>query len=369
VSEPERPTDPELARLLLEELRRNEAALGAGAPMAGARRAVHTLKGSAGVAGQRGLAESLARIERRLSADDGAALADARLRVAEAIAALAAGKPIPSPAWPDPPDDLSATSLDPAATARYVAEMADRLERLDGALAASGDDMGAALAVFRDIHAMKGAALAVADEVTAWFCHGLEDLLRRGQRSEQGAREALSEIARWRGLLAEMIVAPERALEALRLLARPSRLPSFPPAAGALPLPPRRPEAFHGGPASGPAPRGDTPSGELDIRGLAEGDATLRVPTATIDRLFERVRQLGQARAEVADGAALAQGTAIRARALRMELTEALRLIGPPKPWGAPAAALRRIEQSARDLGAFAERLAREGGSRARAPR
>jgi two-component system chemotaxis sensor kinase CheA len=37
-------------------------------------------------------------------------------------------------------------------------------------------------------------------------------------------------------------------------------------------------------------------------------------------------------------------------RQLRAELAEALRLIGPPRPWGAPAAALRRVERAAEML-------------------
>ena len=37
-------------------------------------------------------------------------------------------------------------------------------------------------------------------------------------------------------------------------------------------------------------------------------------------------------------------------RRLRAELAEALRLIGPPRPWGAPAAALRRVEHAAQTL-------------------
>jgi two-component system, chemotaxis family, sensor kinase CheA len=49
-----------------------------------------------------------------------------------------------------------------------------------------------------------------------------------------------------------------------------------------------------------------------------------------------------------------------RARMLRMVLTEALRLIGPPRPWGAPALALQRIEQTAREVSVFAEQLDRE---------
>src|SRR6185369_17487962 len=105
----------------------------------------------------------------------------------------------------------------------YTAEMQDRLERVDRALAATGNDGQAALAAFREVHAMKGAALAVSDEVTAWFCHGLEERLRAAERSADAAKQALADLTRWRGVLAEMLVAPDRALETLRLLARPSR--------------------------------------------------------------------------------------------------------------------------------------------------
>ena len=339
----ERAADPELARLLLEELRRHEPELADDAPALGQRRALHALKGSAGIAGARGLSESLARLERRFIAGDPRAVADARLLVADAATALAAGQSIGAPVWPEPPEDLRAVARDTGATG-YASEMQDRLARLDRALAATGDDVTAALAAFRDVHAMKGAALAVSDEVTAWFCHGLEELLRAGQSSDDAARKALAELTRWRGVLAEMIVAPDRALETLRLLSRPSRLPSLPPSS--LPLPPRRPD----------------PALEAEARAQSD-DATLRVPTATIDRLLERVRQLGQVRAEVAAGAGAAGGLATRARGLRKELAEALRLIGPPRPWGAPAAAIRRVDAAARELGDVAERLDHEAAT------
>src|SRR6185437_8284564 len=68
-----------------------------------------------------------------------------------------------------------------------------------------------------------GAALAASDEAMAWFCHGLEEILRAGQRSEDASRKALAELTRWRGVLAEMIAAPDRALETLRLLSREGR--------------------------------------------------------------------------------------------------------------------------------------------------
>jgi len=330
---------PELIRLLLDELRKHAPALEPGAPDAAQRRAVHALKGSAGIAGERGLAEHLARIERRLLAGDPAAVTEARAVVAEAAATLATGRALAAPSWPEPPADLRAMPLDATVTARYLSEMQDRLARVDGALAASGDDMAAALSAFRDVHAMKGAAHAVADDVTAWFCHGLEERLRAGQRSEDEARKALAELTRWRGVLAELIVAPERALETLRLLSRPRRLPSLPPQED--PPPTRR------------------PSQEPPEAGPPSEDTTLRVSTTTLDRLFERVRLLGQSRGEVVDGATMAGSLAVRARGLRLELAEALRLIGPPRPWGAPAAAIRRVEQVAREMGHLTERLER----------
>lgn len=342
MSEPPRATDPELARLLLEELVRHGPELADEATVPGQRRALHALKGSAGIAGERGLSESLARLERRFMAGDAGAVVAARDLVADAAAALAAGRPIGASVWPEPPDDLRAVPRDTSSTG-YATEMQDRLARLDRALGATGDDITASLAAFRDVHAMKGAALAVSDEVTSWFCHGLEERLRAGQSSDEAAREALAELTRWRGVLAEMIVAPDRALETLRLLARPSRPPSTPP-------------------SSPPKPRRLDPALEVEARAQSD-DATLRVPAATIDRLLERVRQLGQVRAEVADGAAAARGLSARARALRKELAEALRLIGPPRPWGAPAAAILRVDETARELGAVAALLDHEAAT------
>ena len=350
------PIDPELTRLLLEEVVRHEPALAPERPDAEQRRAIHALKGSAGIAGERGLSEALARLERRVLAGDPRAVYDARLLIIQAREALAAGRPVSTAVWPEPPEDLRATPINPSLAVHYTAEMQDRLERVDRALAATGDDGQAALAAFREVHAMKGAALAVSDEVTAWFCHGLEERLRAAERSEEAARRALAELTRWRGVLAEMLVAPDRALETLRMLSRPRRIPSLPPSVGPLPLPPRRP-SLEQPPTSDPEPRSQVPSAPAAMN---PDDATLRVPTATLDRLFERVRQLGQARSQVNEGADLVRGMSARARKLRRGLAEALRLIGPPRPWGAPAAAIHRIEAAAQQLAGFSDTLERE---------
>lgn len=345
MSDSARPVDPELGRLLLEELRRYEPALGPDSSTGEQRRALHALKGSAGIAGERWLSETLARLERRLIAGDLKAIADARGLLAEASAALAAGDPIAAPLWPEPPVDLCATPIDPLLHGTYTAEMQDRIERIDRALAA-GDDVQAALAAYREVHAMKGAALAVSDEVTTWFCHGLEERLRVFSSSEALSTRALAELTRWRGVLAELVVAPDRGLMTLRRLTRSSDAPSRSPPGSSLQMPPTHPSLETAGEPDAP-------------RNPVSEDATLRVPTATLDRLFERVRQFGQARAQVLDGAELVQGMAGRARSLRGVLAEALRLIGPPRPWGAPAAAIQRVEQTAREIFLFAERLER----------
>src|SRR5262245_58872973 len=100
--------DPELTRLLLEELRRHEGDLRE--PHA-QRRALHGIKGSAGIAGERALFEAFARVERRMSTGDPRAAEDAWVLVAVARAALEQGRPIPSSVWPEPPDDLAARPI------------------------------------------------------------------------------------------------------------------------------------------------------------------------------------------------------------------------------------------------------------------
>ena len=50
----------------------------------------------------------------------------------------------------------------------------------------------------------------------AWFCHGLEERLRRGATSREAASAALQEIAKHRAVLGGLLDEPEAALAALR---------------------------------------------------------------------------------------------------------------------------------------------------------
>lgn len=327
--------DAELAALLLLELERHARGLAPGAALDDQRRAVHALRGSTGMAGLGPLSEAFGRLERRLGAADADAAGEARALVTEARAALAEGRPIELPAWPTPPPGLAARRLEAAEAQLYAAEMRDRLARLDAVTASPSSDVEGVVEARRHVHAMKGAALALGDEVTAWFCHGLEERLRGAEAGPDEARRAQRELVRWRGVLAEIVVAPERALEALsRTTAAPAREPE---ARGA---------ADPGADTTGPR---------------AHDDASLRVSMATLDRLFERVRVVSESRSSFAGCAAEVQHEAAQARQLGRALLDALRLIGPPRPWGAPVAAIATIERSARELARMGDRLEAQG--------
>ena len=324
------PRDPELTRLLTMELERHLVALeeNAGkrdeAALEATRRTVHALKGSAGLAGEPELASAMQRLERRLRERDETALEDILETVKRAIGRLSKGETAIDQAWPEPPPDLVPHALEPNVRAQYVAEVVDRLAQIDEALGSSVDPLDAASAVYRHVHTMKGAASAAGDEPMAWFCHGLEERLRNGSSSRETATGALNEVAKYRAVLGGLLDEPEAALATLRGLPARSR-------------PPNRPSSH---PSAWP---------DDEVR-PAEGDATIRVSAQSVDRLLDHVGGIAVARERVAARVVRASAQARNLRRLRAELAEALRLIGPPRPWGAPAAALRRVEHAAQSL-------------------
>lgn len=339
------PRDPVLTRLLLAEVERQLEALESASTIEEHRRVLHAIKGSAGVAGEQGLFITLANLERSVQEGRPGALARARTLLTEVAAALRSDAPLPIPTWPDPPEDLTPRPLSTDDPAGYVAATRDRVARIDAALESSAPDDEVLQAAYREVHAMKGAALAVGDGVTSWFCHGLEERLAAARSDESDVRRALDELGRWRGILAELAVAPDEALSTLRARARRS---SRPPSELQLPLPPRRPALDS--------------SHESELPRSARDDS-VRVSSDLLDRLFERVRQVSQARGVVQGGASESHQAALQARQLHGRLAEALRLIGPPRPWGAPAAAIQRIDETARELAEMAARQERESVS------
>jgi two-component system chemotaxis sensor kinase CheA len=76
-----------------------------------------------------------------------------------------------------------------------------------------------------------------------------------------------------------------------------------------------------------------------------------------VDRLLDRLASIGVVRERITARVESSREQSRELRRLRADLSEALRLIGPPRPWGAPAAALRRIEWTATALDALGEEL------------
>ncbi len=317
--------DPELTRLLIQELSRHLKTLEAPARDADAcRRAVHALKGSAGLAGETELSSSLQRLERRVRDADDRAIDEARDLVRSSIELLSSGKSAQTTTWPMPPDNLVPGVVDPSLRATYAAEITDRLRAIDVCLESQGDPVEVAAVAYRHLHTMKGTAGAVGDELTSWFCHGLEERLK-GATYHDGAIAALQELARYRTVLGALLDDPIAALRTLQGgTARPSAVPSR---GGTL-----RPEE-------------------------TTDDRTIRVDVGSVERLMANVAAVGLAREPIARHAQLSRDSADRIRHMEARLSEALRLIGPPRPWGAPAAALQRIVQVANELSKLSDGL------------
>jgi chemotaxis protein histidine kinase CheA len=327
--------DPELRRLLLQELERHLLTLeSAPHDSPEVQRAVHSIKGSAGLAGELELAATLERMLRRMREGDDKAPEQAAVLVRTAIERLAAGESALATRWPAPPDDLAPYPLDPLVRTQYAADVSDRLARIDEALAAGDHPVEATRSIYRHLHTMKGAASAVGDEPMCWFCHGLEDTLLAAT-SVDTALVALEGVARWRAILGGLLDDPDTALDTLRARVRPSQGPR-----------PRMASAGSMRPLESEPPRSFDPAA-----------ATIRVAAANVDRLLERFDAIDLVREGIGSRAERTRETAGGLRDLRSSLVEALRLIGPPRPWGAPAAALRRIEQVMTTIGAFGDDL------------
>jgi chemotaxis protein histidine kinase CheA len=318
--------DPELVRLLVLELERHAATLESSSVADEVRRAIHAMKGAAGLAGEAELASTLQRLERRHGRGDEAARPEAHEVVLRAIGRLREGKTALDSAWPTPPPDLELGVVPVDIRAEYISSIQDRLVHLDAALR-DEDTHAAAEAAYRHLHTMKGAASAVGDEAMAWFCHGLEGRLRRALRGERSLDECLAEVAQHRAVLAGLLEDPKGTLDLLR---QRTGTPDT-----RYPRPTTRP---------------------LDEERDAE---TIRIETASVDALLDGFSVMGSVRDGVSVRAGADARHAAEMRKLRSELADALRLIGPPRPWGAPAAALRRIERVAQSLARAADDLER----------
>jgi two-component system, chemotaxis family, sensor kinase CheA len=315
----------DLRRLLATEIEKRLPILSdAATPEAELRAALHALRGSAAMAGESDLSLVLAQLGARVKSGEPGAVAETAALLRAAGARLAGSASAFAEQWPSPPPGLSASVVDPRHKREYLAAMRDRLAELDALERAEG---ARALidSAYRSVHGMKSAASSVGDDLTAWYCHGLEARLKAALQSETGVEEAARDLPRYRALLGLFVEEPAQALQTLRGLSRTGRASVTP---------------------SRPPPSAD----DEEVT-----EAPLRVPGAAIERLLERFERVDLAHQELSGTADGARQLAVRLRELRSSLIEALRAIGPPRPWGAPAAALARIEATVRALAAAAD--------------
>jgi two-component system chemotaxis sensor kinase CheA len=292
----------------------------------------------------------IGQLSARLRLGDTEALALATELLQSVLARLKANKPPFVAHWPEPPPGLVPSQVDQRFRSEYLAAMRERLAELDEAL--GGDEEPAAVLeqAYRGAHAMKGAAGAVGDDVTAWYCHGLEAWLKK-PRDEEAAGDAVARLARHQAILAMLIDEPAHALDALRAMAAHKSAPR----AGRLST--RPPPSQTGQQPVGSSPHQSRPP-QAEDDGQTE-DLLLRLPSGVVDRMLERLEGFDLVHDELTNVAEVARQVGGRLRDLRVNLHEALRLIGPAKPWGAPSAALQRIEAAARTLGAAADHAER----------
>lgn len=286
-----------------------------------ARSVLHALRGSAAMAGESELALVLNQLGVRLRAGETRATQTVREVLSQAAVRLSAGQPAFVTQWPAPPFGLQPVARAPRV--EYLEAMRERISALDTLLASQRLERRALEDVYRVVHSLKSAASAEGDNVTTWYCHGLEEHILNARGNAEREKQLLIETARHRAVLAALLDEPKRALATLGRLARaPESTP---------------PESFD----SAPPP-------------TEPGQGSLQVPESALDSLLDRLQRLEQVHDDLNRAADLAAQFGARSRQQREALNEALRMIGPPKPWGAPEAALRLIEQVARGLGTSA---------------
>ncbi|MES1177881.1 MAG: ATP-binding protein [Myxococcales bacterium] len=335
----------ELGRLLAGEIARRLPVLGdPSTPELEIRAALHALKGSAAMAGHTELALVIAQFDQRVKARQPGAIAQTRTGLEHALARLHRDLPPFASVWPEPPPFLGAAAIDSKYRAQYYAAVRERLGELDSVLADTGDALGGLERAQRSVHAMKGAAAAMGDDVTAWYCHGLEEALRNVPREPNAATDALVDLARHRALFTLLLEDPARALDTLRALAQ--RRSTSPPPRSSAPLGPRT------------RPPARPPSGEFE----ANAALHLNVPVQTLDAFSERLERIELIYEDLLRTSDLARKLGARLRDTSAGLNEARRQLGAT---GTPfaSAPLARIELASAVLRTSASNADRGAGT------
>ncbi len=315
-------TDSKLTTLLASELTRHLQALGTAPTPEQLRLVLHAVKGSAALAQCHDLSLVASQLGARVRSGETAAAA-ATLRVLhDAARRLQRGEPPFETRWPTPPPDLLPSQINSDYRSEYVAVMTDHLREIDSALDRD-DPRGSLEQAYRTIHTMKSTAASAGDDVTAWYCHGLESRLREVPPTPTAASAAVGDLARHRALLAQLLDQPSRALQTMR--ARDTS----------------------GSPASLPATTSSPTTSSV-----ADADIILRVPTAVVDAVLEQLDRSDFTYDELLGATAATRNLAAQLRDRRADLLEGLRELAAQSS-GNPA--YHRLERVARALATLAD--------------
>lgn len=330
----------DLDALLAQEICRRLGTTADPEPSVDALRSVlHVLKGSASMAGHNDLSLVVTQLGQRVRlGEEGIVEAATRLlrRVAER---LEQGLPPFDTTWPEPPPILSPSVVSADQRGDYLNAMQDRLRELDSIISIGFGDEAQLANACRNIHSMKAIAAAVGDDTTAWYCHHLEARLRRPGDTKAGSAEIFVELSNHRATLLRLLESPDDAFEMLHSLV-PGRRPRR-----TTPPPFKRSEPPAGRSTLGAlTSRSSTlpPADEAD----ADADATIRIPTATLEQFFDQVERLDIVSDQLSGTSGEARRVARALRDLRQEFCEVQRTLGPPRPWGSSARTLDRFAKA-----------------------
>jgi chemotaxis protein histidine kinase CheA len=331
--------DPEIVAVFLEEGREYVRIMTTSADPEEVGRAIHGIKGASGMIGFDALYRVIGEHERRHKGGDTTAAA----ALGEAILAFLAKL------GPEPERDSFAPG-DLEELGRYFdAEAAEHLATIDRAVAELDDRPGDEAALEdlrRAFHTLKGAADAVQRAPIAQAAHLVEEIVVRGGGIDAARMGKLERAIP----LLHAIVAEDQAtplhLRALRVLAgRRESADAMPAVTAEAPPSSLVPAA----PAAAPERR------RIERRRDPEG--IIRVEARAVDGLIDGIGELQQIGQRVARRSSAIRRTARDVTATRVAVVQALRAIGPPRPWGPPAAALTALDEVAAELSATAAAL------------
>jgi two-component system, chemotaxis family, sensor kinase CheA len=293
---------------------------------------LHTLRGSVAMAGHTDLALVIGQLDARHRQQE-PGVSDIAIDFLRDIARrLRAGLPPIDTEWPVPPPILIPSVVDVDRRVEYRTAMLDRLNELDIVITLQESSHEGLEQAYRLVHSMKGTAGSVGDDTTAWYCHGLETRLRAALDDHQQSLELLAQLARHSGTIARLLDDPDEAFAMLRSLklSVPSR---------SLPVNPSARPSAH--PSSRPAPASWID--ELD----GDTDASLRVPSATVERLFDHLERVDVSAEELLGTASAANDLARKLRELNHELMEVRRATLPTHKSGGDNGLAYRLEYAA----------------------